>query len=173
MHVRVCPQCGEEYRPEIVACADCGVDLVDADDEAPLATGAARVAPAPEEPGDTEPARILLGAWFARDLVPAADELAAAGVPFRLVSPPTSQARQRPYYTLIVPESAAEEALRVLAPLVEQNPDLSYNAAPAPLGEAQAVSPATTCPACEAHVPAGARECPACSLSFYREDDEG
>jgi hypothetical protein len=172
MHVRVCPQCGEEYRPEIVACADCGVDLVDADDAAPLATGAARVVPVPEEPEDQEPARTLLGAWFARDLVTAADELAAAGVPFRLVSPP-SEARQRPYYTLIVPESAAEEALRILAPLVEQHPELSHHAVHAPLGEAEAVSPATACPACEAHVPAGAHECPACSLSFYREDDEG
>ena len=28
-HVRVCRDCGEEYRPEIVRCADCGGELED------------------------------------------------------------------------------------------------------------------------------------------------
>ena len=28
-HVRVCRECGEEYRPEIVRCADCGGELED------------------------------------------------------------------------------------------------------------------------------------------------
>ena len=29
MHVRVCVECGEEYRPEVAQCADCGGDLED------------------------------------------------------------------------------------------------------------------------------------------------
>ena len=28
-HVRVCRECGEEYRPEVVRCADCGGELED------------------------------------------------------------------------------------------------------------------------------------------------
>ena len=33
MHVRVCVECGEEYRPEIAVCADCGGALEDRRDD--------------------------------------------------------------------------------------------------------------------------------------------
>ena len=29
VHIRVCRECGEEYRPHIVSCADCGGELED------------------------------------------------------------------------------------------------------------------------------------------------
>ena len=48
-HVRVCRECGEEYRPEIVRCADCGGELEDHYD------GQGVASPAPPDGGGGEP----------------------------------------------------------------------------------------------------------------------
>jgi hypothetical protein len=171
MHVRVCPECHEEYRPEIVACADCGVDLVDADDESP-----AEVAAAPPE--GQEAAWVLHSSTDARDLTPLADELVSAGVPFRILSqvesPNAPSGRTR--YSLVVPEDAIEDARGVVAAVAERHPDLGLRAIPAALGEAEwdaeieAVRSRSSCPACTTHFPPGALECPGCGLAFGREE---
>jgi hypothetical protein len=174
MHVRVCPECHEEYRPEIVSCADCGVVLVDADDEAPRP----RLSPAPAAPdGDAgeeeeEPARVLyFSNASARDLTPLADALVGAGMRFRIVA----EGSRYTQYQLAGPEAEAEAARRLLAPVAASHPELGLRMPAPPLSEAEAEAERAraTCPACEAHLPPDSRECPECGLSLYAESDEG
>ena len=82
--VKVCRDCGEEYRPEILSCADCGGEL-EARYEEDRADGrtsaAASAVPDPRPPGDYQPI-----AWnaHATELTPLADRLVEAGIPFYL-----------------------------------------------------------------------------------------
>ena len=78
MHVRVCRDCGEEYRPGVLRCADCGGELEDRfGDEAPAASR-----PSEEEAAAAELAgqRVLFLTPRAADLVPLAERLREAGV---------------------------------------------------------------------------------------------
>src|SRR5688572_13890145 len=124
MHVRVCPRCGEEYRPEIVACADCGTVLVDADDEAPGPPPAA----APAEPA--EDSAYLYRAAQPLYSAPLADALVAADMPFQI----QYDAETRSYY-LTVPESLEQAAADLLAGVAAAEPDALFDAMARPLSE--------------------------------------
>jgi hypothetical protein len=172
MHVRVCPRCGEEYRPEIVACADCGTVLVDADDEAPGPLLPAAPAAAPEP---TEDVARLYRAAQPRDLAPLADALVAADMPFQI----QYDAETRSYY-LTVPESLEQAAADLLARVAAAEPDALFDAMARPLSEddaeakREALKSATACPACGTRVAPEADDCPACGLHVgrvEREDD--
>ena len=54
MHVRVCVDCGEEYRPQITACADCGGRLEDRDDDGASGSSAGPADGETEEDGSPE-----------------------------------------------------------------------------------------------------------------------
>lgn len=166
VHVRVCRDCGEEYRPGVVRCADCGGELEDrfegqeGEGDAPdAAPGAGAVEePAPELAGY----RVLFLVSRAAELVPMAERLRQAQVHYRLAEQPSVEGAP-PRYALLVRDADAEGALAAVADLV------------APHEDAEGVRAVVTkfteqgyleCPACGAHPAPGAAECPECGLSL-------
>jgi predicted RNA-binding Zn-ribbon protein involved in translation (DUF1610 family) len=150
MHVRVCPACGEEFRPEIVRCSDCGAELQDAhDDDGP---------PAPQvvEPGgdsadeDAEDYTPIFTAIESEVMRDAAAALAGAGVPFRASGNATG------FQLLVRPDDRARAA-RALA---GRDGAVAFRADP---GE-EAAGGEPSCPACGAALRASAVECPDCWL---------
>ena len=142
MHVRVCVECGEEYRPEIMACADCGGQLEDRHDD-----GERTVLPA-DEPGasgpqtDAEFTETIFQAEKATDLRGEADRLVAAGITFRL------RPARGAGYQLLVTAPDRDRALAALGLLAAEGARGSDG----------------SCPACGTPLPAGAVECPECGL---------
>lgn len=159
-HVRVCRDCGEEYRPEIVACADCGGDLEDVyEDE-----GAPSPQPAVEEEAevvDFSGHRAVFQGTHATDLVPMAERLKGKDMEFRLVeeSAPGTQAR----YSLMVPEASVRGALELLADLLAPHTDsLSVHALETSYESGRYVR----CPACGTEQGSGLAECSECGLTL-------
>lgn len=152
MHVRVCVDCGEEYRPGIAICADCGGELEDRHGDA--AAGAATEAPAGggDDAPDSDFTETVLHAEKATDLRNEADRLLAAGIPFRLRSAP------RAGYVILVTPADGDRALGLLGLLADRSGE--HDGGP------------RTCPACETRVEAGAAECPECGLTIGDEDEE-
>jgi predicted RNA-binding Zn-ribbon protein involved in translation (DUF1610 family) len=154
---KVCPQCGDVYRPGVERCADCGVALVHPEE----LTGDA----GPELPPATELVAIRIAgiAW----LRAFSDALSEAGVPHRIDSPPESvenaslqrRAHDQGLAVYVRPQDR-ERALAADAAFVRsQLPDLE--------GELQGEAPASEsedCPACGAHLDERATECPDCGL---------
>ncbi len=158
-HVRVCRECGEEYRPEVVRCADCGGELEDrfeGQEGAPPPRASEEPAPAPEG------YRAIFVTSWAADLVPMAERLRGAGVEYRLAEAPGRVEGAPSRYGVFVKETDAASALEVLAEHV------------APHEGAAAVHGVETgfdekqgyleCPACGTKTPAGTSECPECGL---------
>ena len=84
--VRVCRECGEQYRPDVAVCADCGGDLENRpiDEEGrPIAVEAAIEAATPAE--DAARHRVLFVTSRAAELVPLAEALREADVGHRLL----------------------------------------------------------------------------------------
>ena len=149
MHVRVCVECGEEYRPEIVTCADCGGQLEDRRDD-----GERTVIPAVDHTAsgpatDAEFTETIFHAEKATDLTAEADRLVEAGIEFRL-----RPARGAGYRLLVAPPDH-DRALAVLGLLAAEG----------------ARGAEGSCPACETKLPEGAVECPECGLAAG--DDPG
>jgi hypothetical protein len=167
-HVRVCRECGEEYRPEIVRCVDCGGELEDVYEEeggAPPRPPARRSAPPPEAPPpDLSDHRSLFESTRAADLVPFAESLRDAEVPFRLVEKGPRGEEGSVLYQLLVHEDDARGALDVLAPLLAPNVD--GDAASALETSYEAGRGYVQCPACGARQISGAVECPECGLAL-------
>jgi ssDNA-binding Zn-finger/Zn-ribbon topoisomerase 1 len=169
VHVRVCRDCGEEYRPEAVRCADCGGELEDR-------IGGEGGATAEAAPRDEPPASELAGyrALFltprAADLVPMAERLREEQVEYRLAEQPGVGEGAPPRYALLVREADAAGALRALADLV------------APHEDAEGIHAVETrfdvergyveCPACGARTDPGAAECPECGLGLAPGEGE-
>ena len=151
MHVRVCVECGEEYRPEIAVCADCGGALEDRRDGAVAPTRAPDAADAGADDGAAEAGftESVLHSDRATGLTAAADRLMAAGVVFRVR--PAGTPDQPAGYHILVGEAGRDRALAVLG--------LSA-------GERSG-----DCPACGTRVPAGAIDCPECGLAVGDEPD--
>ncbi len=151
MHVRICVDCGEEYRPEVTTCADCGGRLEDRTDDGERLV--ATVPPAPEEveedpEGDFTDS--VLHAERAVDLRSEADRLIEAGIDFRLrPSPPAG-------YRLLVAPDDRERALSVLGLLAD----------PGASGDG-----VKSCPACGTALAPEAADCPECGLAVG--DDVG
>jgi hypothetical protein len=141
MHVRVCVECGEEYRPGIVTCADCGGALEDRHGDEDGAASPPPVDPA-EDAEDGAFVDSVLHAERAPDLIHGADRLRDSGIPFRLR--PAAKGQGHGYH-LLVAEGDRDRALRVLG-----------IAADAREGE---------CPACGTRLAEQAPECPECGLA--------
>jgi hypothetical protein len=150
MHVRVCVECGEEYRPEIAACAECGGRLEDRNDD-----GERTVLP-PAVPAETGPGPdaaftdAVLHADRATDLTDDADRLLEAGIEFRLRPTPGAGFR------VLVSAADRDRALGVLGLLAD----------------ADATARSGDCPACGTRIALGAVECPECGL-VAGDDPEG
>ena len=145
MHVRVCVECGEEYRPDIVACADCGGQLEDRHEDGDRTVVAQ---PAGSAPGpDAAFTETVSQAKAATDLTADADSLIEAGLEVRVRPVPEGG------YRLLVTAPDLERALSILGLLAEEG-------APSAEGTAQ------SCPACGVAVRPGVVECPECGLGL-------
>jgi hypothetical protein len=165
-HVRVCRDCGEEYRPEIVRCADCGGDLEDRYEdegrESPFH-------PAPEAAAELAGYRVLFMTPRAADLVPLAERLRETGVPYRLAEQPALTEGAPPRYALLVQEADAARALEALADLVAPHEDTAgVHAVETRFHPERGY---VLCPACGAEAVPGAVECQECGLGLAGGDE--
>jgi predicted amidophosphoribosyltransferase len=146
VHVRVCPECDEEFRPEIVTCSDCGATLVDhwegEEGEGGVEAPAPPVSAAFRVPADYKP---VASATSADEIDPAARKLGEAGIEFAV----TGQVHR---FVLLVSPANVERALEVLG-----------------VGAEPAEAATTACPACGAET-RGAAECPECGLGLGGEE---
>jgi predicted amidophosphoribosyltransferase len=163
VHVRVCRKCGEEYRPDIQSCADCGAELEDVYDDGESSTPVQL--PPPEESVDLSDHRSLFQTQNAPVLVPMAERLKQAGIAFHLVEEGVGTAATA-RYSLLVPEGEVKAALETLTDLL------------APHAEAEGISALEThyeagryvkCPACGAEQGSGIAECAECGLALHVE----
>ena len=181
MRIRHCPSCREDYRLEIVYCAECGGVLEDRDDEL---DGTATDDPAGQQPADPAVPKGFEPVHTSSDidrLPPLADSLVAAGIDCRIRE---AQAHGRIVYGLLVhAKDRAAAAAIVEASLsppatTEFDPDQGYARCPAcdtplqprvmecpecglPLASAE-----VHCPECGAIADAAADRCPSCSCSL-------
>ncbi len=166
--VKICRDCGEEYRPQAVRCADCGGEL---EERLLDETGAVVGGEEPETGGDapTEeegpPAhhQVVFVTPRAAELVPLAEALRASDLHYRLAEQPGHGEGAPPQYALLVPEVEVPSALSALSPLL------------APGGEANLAEVEARfepdrgylrCPACGADQAPGATECGECGLGL-------
>jgi hypothetical protein len=151
MHVKICVDCGEEYRPEVAVCADCGGRLEERSDDAPRAKKApAPMDEAPADEGEAELTDPVLYADRVGELRPPADQLLEAGIDFQLRPSPGAG------YGLFVKTDDRERAL----------------AACGLLADAGGSGDVKTCPACATALGADATECPECGLAVGFEPDD-
>ena len=156
-HVRVCRDCGEEYRPGVAVCADCGGELEDRFIEEGDEPSRPARPPAP----DLSRFRPIFVSARAADLVPLAECLRGADVVFHLTERPVPEGAP-PSYSLLVHEDDARQALAALGSLL------------APHTEPDEVRGVETrfeegrgyvrCPACGTEQAGGAAECHECGL---------
>ena len=170
MHVRVCVDCGEEYRPEIAVCADCGGQLQDRyalEHVTPVPIGPAGAGAATAADPNAAFRELLLFDEDATRLVEGADRLVEQGIACR-VRPNASI--ERVPASDGDPEREAAAAARHGYWLCVRTEDLDAALAalglPPPGGaeEVTAGREARPCPACETTVAAGEVECPGCGL---------
>lgn len=153
MQIRVCRNCGEEYRPEVALCADCGGELEDRFDE----PGAAPPMEMPAQarlPFDGN-LRVVFSASRAADLEPLAQRLGEERVPFAVRGGVHA-------FDLMVPDGDVERALELLRATFAQQPD----AQPGPVEEGR-------CPACGVALASRSGDCPDCGLALSGPEAEG
>jgi hypothetical protein len=174
MHVRVCRECGEEYRPDIAVCADCGGELADRweDERGRVVQADGTLAPdavaEPAAPG--VPARALFSGP-PTPLRTLADALVAGGVPFQLV-PEDRAAFQRSEgarLILVVPETDTDRALDTLADYRGRGTEMGFTELVHTWHE---VDGDVTCPACGASVPGDAASCADCGLELGGPEEQ-
>lgn len=167
-HVRVCRDCGEEYRPEIVRCADCGGELEDrrqGDGEESLPHPPEEAAAAADLTGY----RVLFMTPRAADLVPLAERLRGTRLSYRLAEQPGPAEGAPPRYALLVREEDAAGALGDLADLVAPHEDAAgVHAVETRFHPGRGY---VRCPACGAEAAPGAAECPDCGLGLGGGDE--
>jgi uncharacterized OB-fold protein len=158
-HVRICRDCGEEYRPGVVRCADCGGELEDRFEgqEEALPPKAASEEPAPR-PADV---RALFVTSYAADLVPMAERLREAGIQYRLGEASARAEGAPSRYGLFVSEEDAAEAMKALADVVAPGGAEAARSVEAGFDKEQGY---LECPACGTRTAAGTTECPECGL---------
>jgi uncharacterized OB-fold protein len=159
---RICRDCGEEFRPEIERCSDCGGELVSAHEtEAGQVVAAGPV----EEPASVEDLadfRPLFVGAQAANLVPLAEALKADQIAFRLAEEVVDPDRGTASFSLLVRESDRVRALKALAPLLgEETGAARLEAVESHFEESGRYS---RCPACDTAVADSASECPECGL---------
>jgi hypothetical protein len=166
VHVRICRDCGEEYRPEIAVCADCGGTLDDRWDDAGEAVRTRIPGPAaPSEPEapDLSGFRAVFVTSQAAVLVPLAECLREASIEFLLHESAKDPHAPAASFSLLVHDEDAGRALRELAPLLAGGEESGRFHVVESAFEAGAYR---NCPACEIELPAGADECPECGLAL-------
>jgi hypothetical protein len=163
-HVRVCKDCGEEYRPEIARCADCGGEL---EDVFPGVPPAATVATEPQPVAELGGFQVLYQTSRATDLVPMVERLREAGIESRLAEQKATVEGGPPRYALLVPEGVGRQALAAVTDLVAPHEDAADVHAVETRFDPQRGY--LQCPACGAAPPAGAAECPECGLGLGLE----
>jgi ribosomal protein L40E len=152
MHVRVCRDCGEEFRPEVTVCSDCGGVLEDKNlEEEEAWNPAPGVIPSPQ-PSVAPPGqhRAIHQASSAAEIEPLAKALGAAHIPFAVTG--SFQA-----FSLLVAHEDAERAFEALRPF-------------GLVTDAPAEGP-SVCPACGAALGPSAAECPDCGLGLAAADE--
>ncbi len=178
MRVRVCVECGEEFRPDVVRCSDCGGALLDQWD------GDARDGddggPSPDEgPGAAGPAfvrssepetRPLAWAQQARDLVPAADLLKAAAVAFHITARQVEGEERPRGFELRVRDADRDAAWAAISSAV--GADSGISVLEAPVADASGDGHESRCAACGTEVAAGIAECPGCGLGLGAPEPE-
>ena len=171
-HVRVCRECGEEYRPGIAVCADCGGELEDRflDEESEEPAGR----PRPEAPAgpDLTGFRPVFVSGRAADLVPLAETLTDADIGFHLAERASAGEGGPASFSLLVHERDAAAALQALAPLLapQVEPE-DLHGLESHFEEGRGY---VRCPACGTEQAAGAAECHECGLALGGgEEGEG
>ncbi len=160
VHVRVCRDCGEEYRPEIVACADCGGDLEDVYEDEGAPSQLREPADEPEVV-DLSGHRAVFQSARATDLVPMAERLKTAEMEFRLVEEGAPGTPVR--YSLVVPETDVKAVIERLADLLAPHTDSdSVHALETNYESGRYVR----CPACGTEQGSGLAECSECGLTL-------
>jgi Zn finger protein HypA/HybF involved in hydrogenase expression len=166
-HVRVCRDCGEEYRPEVQRCADCGGELRDVfpgqEGESLEAEADPAVEPALSDQ-DLSGYHVLYQADRATDLPPMVERLREGGLECRIGELGPSAPGAPPRFVLLVPEGESRAALAAVADLVappESGADV--HAVEAHFDSERGY---LRCPACGAEPPKGAVECPECGLGL-------
>ena len=163
VHVRVCVDCDEEYRPGVVRCADCGGALEDRYDDEPLHQESTFV-PAPTDSERPLPdAHALATSADARELVPLADRLVAAGLPFRIVAREVAGEDRPRGFELRVTDADRTAALAAVATLVEPGSGVTLLVLRAPSAPDEEH---LRCPACDTPIGTSATECPECGLGL-------
>ncbi len=163
--VKVCRSCGEEYRRDVLRCADCGGELVERwlDESGEVVEPEETEAPAEEPAGPPPDHRVAFVTPRAADLVPLVEALRESDVPYHLTEQPARTEGAPPQYALLVPDARAAAALQAIAPLLatEESADLAHveTRFDSEKGYLQ-------CPACGAPRPATAAECPECGLGL-------
>lgn len=156
----MCPECEEEYRPDIAVCADCGADLVDAHPDG------TPVAPQDALPVEAGVAARALYSGPAAGMRLLADALVAGEVPFQLVPEERVGLRgEGARLILVVPEAEAARALDALEPFRGRGTELGFTELAASWGDGDEGIEAP-CPACGSDVPADASACPECGLEL-------
>jgi len=163
---RVCEDCGEEFRPEIERCSDCGGRLVAPSALAP--SGSSEEEAAADEAAVQALATVFVSSQITQ-LVPLADCLREKGIAFRLVEEMGDRERGTARYSLRVGEADRERALREVAPLIDSETEAGLLAAVESRFEDSGRY--GRCPACDAEIPEGAHECPDCGLAVAGEPD--
>jgi len=166
-HVRVCRECGEEYRPDIARCADCGGELDDVYEDGGRPSRPAEP-PTPAATEDVSDHRSVFETARAADLVALADCLREAGIPFRLGEKPPAGDGAPVTFALLVPKDRSRDALVAIAPLVagEHESGAGFDAVETGYEEGRGY---VRCPACGTEPPRGAGECPECGLALGGE----
>ncbi len=169
VHVRVCRDCGEEYRPEVVRCADCGGVLEDRFEGEPE-EGTVSAAASEEPAADLTDYRALFVTPWAPDLVPMAERLREACVDYRLAEPPGRVEGAPARYALFVRDADRAAARAALADLVAPDEDTEGVHAVETRSDDEDGYP--ECPACGTKTSTGTAECPECGLILPRGEGE-
>jgi hypothetical protein len=152
IYTRHCTNCGEEFRPGILRCSDCGGDLEDRYEEeegegSPLEEVETGAPVAPEPPPADQP---VFYSPDSKSLKESADRLAGAGIAFRATGSGAG------FQLLVRSEDLAKAGVALagregsLAARDDTQPDVGAEGG--------------GCPACGAKVQAGVLECPECGL---------
>jgi uncharacterized Zn finger protein (UPF0148 family) len=158
--VRACRECGEEYRPGVLVCADCGGEVVVRGNEAKAPAAASEAA---EHEAPAALPHPLFVSARAQDVVPMCDRLREHGIEHRLTEERGTADGAPPRYGISVREEDAAAALAAVADLIGLHEGGDVRAV------AQGFDPERgyrQCPACGAAPPAGAIECPECGLGL-------
>lgn len=153
MHVRYCPECDQEFRPQVERCSDCGGPLEDQFEglESAQSEGGGR-GPRGLPPGEYLP---LLHRSTAGEIEPLAARLGAAAVPFKV-----DVRSGYGGFDLRVRAEDGPQAVRLLADALGEELPPEHGETAADSGQ---------CPACEAPLDPGASECAECGLGLAHE----